>query len=137
MNAESPFARILDGREAAHFILRNERYAAFLEQKPLKRGHVIVLPLMHVDNVFDLEDQELAGLFVFAGVVARAMGRSIPCKKVGVAVIGLEVRHAHVHLVPIDSGAELNFTLPRLGFTAEEFAQTASEIRAKLPDGSG
>lgn len=136
MTEKSPFQGILDGTQAAHFILRNERYAAFLEKKPLKQGHVVVLPLRHIDFVFDLEDEEIAGLFVFAGTVARAVRDSIPCKKVGMAVIGLEVRHAHLHLVPIDSGAELNFTLPRQTFSEDAFARTAEQIRAKLPDES-
>lgn len=126
------FKGMLEGTEPAHFILRNDQFAAFLESRPLKLGHIVVLPIRAVDFVFDLEDAEIGGLFQFAGRAARALRESIPCRKVGLAVIGLEVRHAHVHLVPIDSGAELNFTLPRLSPSQEELAETAALIRSKL-----
>ena len=131
------FKGILDGTEPAHFVLRDEQFAAYLEKRPLKRGHIVVLPVRLVDFVFDLEEPEIGGLFQFAGRAARALRDSIPCKKVGVAVIGLEVRHAHVHLVPIDSGAELNFTLPRLSPSEQELSETAALIRSKLEGGSG
>jgi histidine triad (HIT) family protein len=105
--ARSFFQDILDGKEPAHFIARNSQYAAFMEKKPLKRGHVVVLPVRHVDFVFDLEDSEIGGLFQFAGRIARAIRDSIPCKKVAVGVLGLEVRHAHVHLVPVGLGCRI------------------------------
>lgn len=131
-DAMSAFSSILDGTESCEKILEDERYLAFMEKKPLKEGHVVVLPKTETDFIFDLSSEELSGLFVFAQRVAQAIRRAIPCKKVGVAVIGIEVRHAHVHLVPLDSGAELNFTLPRREFTPDQFRVTAEKIRAQI-----
>ncbi len=128
----SAFEGILSGRESCEKILENDRYLAFLEKKPLKEGHTVVIPKREEDFVFDLSDEELAGLFVFAKPVALAIRSAVPCRKVGVAVIGLEVRHAHVHLVPIDSGAELNFTLPRLEPEEAEFRAVGGRIRSAL-----
>lgn len=128
----SIFSPIISGQEPCHKIQENDHFLAFLEKKPLKAGHCLVLPKRETDFIFDLEPGELSGLVLFSQSVALAIRDAIPCKKVAVAVLGLEVRHAHIHLVPVDSAAELNFTANRLTFSDSEFAQLAERIRAAL-----
>jgi histidine triad (HIT) family protein len=99
---------------------------------PLVTGHVLVVPKVEVDWVFDLETEDLSGLLVFARPVARAVQQAIPCKRVGVSVIGLEVPHAHVHLLPMHSVADMNFERPKLQPSQEEMAEVAARIRAAL-----
>ncbi|MCE9600018.1 MAG: HIT family protein [Spirochaetia bacterium] len=126
------FTPIISGIEPCHKILETDSYLSFLEKKPIKAGHCLVLPKLETDFIFDLEEAELSGLMNMARQVARAIRDSIPCKKVAMAVLGLEVRHAHIHLVPVDSAAELNFTAARLIFSEAEFEDTARRIRAAL-----
>lgn len=128
----SIFSPIIAGAESCHKILENDGYLSFLEKKPLKEGHCVVIPKREVDFVFDLEENELRELMSMTRRVARAIRDSIECKKVAVAVLGLEVRHAHIHLVPVNQASELNFTLNRLVFTDAEFAVTAKRILTKL-----
>ena len=126
------FTKIVRGEIPSYKVAEDERYYAFLDINPLQKGHTLVIPKREVDYVFDLDDEELAGLMVFAKRVAKAIGRSVPCKRVGVAVLGLEVPHAHVHLVPLTEEGDMNFSNPKKSFTAEEMAACAEEIRGNL-----
>lgn len=125
----SIFTRIINREIPAHIVAEDERYIAFLDIFPLVVGHTLVVPKKEVDFIFDLDDDTLAGLNVFSKKVAHAIRRAIPCKRVGVAVIGLEVPHTHVHLVPMNTMDDLNFTRPKLKPTGEELAAAAEKIR--------
>lgn len=126
------FSKILAGELPCHKLLEDERHLAFLEIKPLNPGHTLVIPKREVDAFFDLEDDELSALMLFSKRVARAIKSAVPCKKVGVMVAGLEVRHAHVHLVPIiESVHELAFSRARTA-TAGELSAAAAAIRSRL-----
>ena len=124
------FSRIATGEIPCYKIAEDDRFLAFLDINPLAEGHTLVIPKREVDYIFDLESDELAGLMVFAQKVALAIGNVIPCKKVGVAVIGLEVPHAHVHLVPINDVYDIDFKRPKLKFTPDELSGIAGKIRA-------
>jgi len=126
------FTRIIQGEIPCHRIAEDDRYLAFLDIMPLVTGHVLVVPKVEVDWVFDLETEDLSGLLVFAGPVARAVQQAIPCKRVGVSVIGLEVPHAHVHLLPMQTVADMNFERPKLQPSQEELAEVAARIRAAM-----
>lgn len=110
----------------------DENHIAFLDIMPLVKGHVLVVPKKEVDYLFDLEDEEIAGLHVFAKKVAKAIDKSIKCSRVGVAVIGLEVPHVHVHLVPLNTMDDINFTRPKLKLENEEMAQIAEKIKKEI-----
>lgn len=126
------FSDIIKGKIPVHKVAEDERYLAFLEKKPVCAGHTLVIPKQEVDYLFDLSDEELGGLMVFAKKVACAVRAAIPCKKIGVMVAGLEVRHAHVHLIPIQETAkELNFERAREA-SAVELAATSAKIAAAL-----
>jgi histidine triad (HIT) family protein len=126
------FTKILAGEIPAHKILENNEYLAFLDIRPVNPGHTLVIPKKEIDYIFDIEDDLLKGLVVFAKKVARAVGKTIPCKKVGVMVAGLEVPHAHIHLIPIiESLTELNFARAK-SMPQEELAAIAAKIRANL-----
>lgn len=126
------FERIIAGEIPSYKIAEDEHYLAFLDVFPLRRGHVLVIPKKAVDYIFDLEDESLAGLMIFAKKIAKAIDKCISCERVGVAVIGLEVPHTHIHLVPINGVADIDFSQAKLQFTAEEFEETAALIRAQL-----
>lgn len=126
------FSRIVAGEIPCHKIAEDENYFAFLDISPLVKGHTLVIPKREVDYIFDLDDEELAGLQVFAKKVAVAIKKAIPCVKVGQCVLGLEVPHAHIHLVPMQSEADLRFTNPRVQLTPEEFEDIAKSIRVQL-----
>ncbi|MEM6378274.1 MAG: HIT family protein [Bacteroidota bacterium] len=128
----SIFTKIVNGEIPAHKIAETEDYLAFLDVFPLAEGHILVIPKKEVDYIFDVEDDLLAGLMVFAKKVAKAQRTAIPCIRIGVAVIGVEVPHAHVHLIPLNSLADINFENPKLKVTQEELAATAAKIRAEL-----
>lgn len=128
----SLFTRIIQGEIPAHVILEDDNYFAFLDVFPLVEGHVLVIPKQETDYLFELDDNSLAGLFQFAKKVALALGKAIPCRKVGVSVIGLEVPHAHVHLVPLQQVDDMNFSRPKLKPSADELAAVAARIRACL-----
>ena len=126
------FTKILSGEILAHKILEDDRYLAFLDIRPVNPGHTLVIPKQEIDYIFDIEDELLKGLIVFAKKVAKAVGKAIPCKKIGVMVAGLEVPHAHVHLIPIlESLSELNFARAK-SISQEELAAIALKIRAHL-----
>ena len=125
----SIFTRIINGEIPCYKIAEDEKYFAFLDIAPLAKGHVLVVPKEEVDYIFNLEDEVLAGLFVFAKNVAFAIEKVIECERVGVAVIGLEVPHAHIHLIPLNEVGDINFARPKLNLDKAEMEQIASEIR--------
>lgn len=126
------FSRIIAGEIPSYRIHEDERYYAFLDINPLARGHTLVIPKEETDYLFDLEDELLADMMVFAKKVARAIDQTMECKRVGVAVLGLEVPHAHIHLVPINSLHDIEFSRPKLKFSEEEFRATAATISAAI-----
>ena len=125
----SIFSRIVAGEIPCHKVAENDRFLAFLDIQPLAKGHTLVIPKMEVDKYFDLPDDILRDINVFARDVALQIERAIPCERVGVAVIGLEVPHAHVHLIPLNGVADINFERPKLQVTQDELAATAAQIR--------
>ena len=128
----SIFSKIVNGEIPSYKVAEDECYYAFLDINPLQKGHTLVVPKKETDYIFDLTDEELAGLMVFAKRVAKAIGKSIPCLRVGVAVLGLDVPHAHIHLVPLHSGDDLNFCNPKKQFPAEEMQACADLIAKNL-----
>lgn len=128
------FTKIINGEIPSHKIAETADYLAFLDIRPLKRGHTLVIPKKEVDYIFDLEDDSLSGLMVFAKKVAKAIEATVPCKKIGIAVIGLEVPHAHVHLVPIDAISDITFGQGFLKLNDEELAALAAAIRENYKD---
>ncbi len=128
----SIFSKIVAGEIPCHKIAENEHFLAFLDVMPLVTGHVLVIPKQEVDYIFDLEDAQLQDMMVFAKGAAKAIKAAIPCRKVGVAVIGLEVPHAHIHLVPMNEIGDINFTREKLKPTQEELADTAALIKKHL-----
>ena len=128
----SIFTRIIGGEIPCYKIAEDELYFAFLDINPLARGHTLVIPKAEIDYLFDLDDDLIAGLHVFAKRIARAIDRVMDCKRVGVAVLGLEVPHAHVHLIPINSLFDIEFSRPKLKLSEEEFREIAEKIRAAL-----
>ena len=123
------FSRIVAGEIPSYKCAEDDRFYAFLDIAPLAKGHTLVIPKREVDYIFDLTDEELAAMQVFAKHVAQAFKQVLPCIKVGQAVLGLEVPHAHIHLVPMQSERDLNFANPKKQFTPEEMQQTADAIR--------
>ncbi|MFC5285171.1 HIT family protein [Pedobacter alpinus] len=126
----SIFSKIISGEIPAHKVAETEDFLAFLDISPLREGHVLVIPKQEVDYIFDIEDETYAGLMIFAKVVAKAIKKAIPCKRVGVAVIGLEVPHAHIHLIPIDNITDIDFSQPKLKLTEQELSEVALRILA-------
>jgi histidine triad (HIT) family protein len=122
------FSKIVKGEIPCHKVAENDQFLAFLDIMPLVKGHVLVIPKREEDYIFDLEDEELAAMMVFAKNVARKMKKVLPCRKIGVTVIGLEVPHAHIHLIPINGIADMDFSRKKLSFSAEELSETASLI---------
>lgn len=125
----SIFSRIISGEIPCYKIAENENFLAFLDVFPLVKGHVLVVPKKETDYIFDLSQDELSEILVFAQGIAKKIEKAVPCKRVGVAVIGLEVPHAHVHLVPINSADDLNFTRPKLQVDKSEMEAIAEKIR--------
>ncbi|MGY6522741.1 MAG: HIT family protein [Mongoliitalea sp.] len=125
----SIFTKIINREIPAHIVAEDAEYIAFLDIMPLSRGHVLVVPKVEVDYIFDLDDTTLAGLHVFAKKVAKAIDKTIPCTRVGVAVVGLEVPHVHVHLVPLRTMDDINFTRPKLKLSSDELRQIAETIK--------
>ena len=126
------FTRIVRGEIPCYKVAEDENYLAFLDINPLTRGHSLVIPKIEVDYIFDLDDANFAGIHLFAKKVALAINKSVPCKKVGIAVVGLEVPHAHIHLIPLNAISDLNFANPKLKFSPEEFTEIASKIAANI-----
>lgn len=126
------FTKIIKGEIPCYKIAEDERYFAFLDINPLMAGHTLVVPKVETDYIFDLPDAELSGLVLFSKKVAMAIEKAIPCVRIGVAVIGLEIPHVHIHLVPMNKMADLNFKNPKLSFTPEEFNKIAKRISEKV-----
>lgn len=123
------FTKIINGDIPCYKIAEDDLHFAFLDINPLTEGHTLVVPKQETDYIFDLDDGSLASLHLFAKKIATALKISVPCVRVGVAVIGLEVSHAHIHLVPFSNMQQMNFSNQRLKFTKEEFESTAAKIR--------
>ncbi len=128
----SIFTKIINREIPAHIVAEDDHYLAFLDINPLTEGHTLVVPRMEVDYIYDLEDEVLAGLHVFAKKVAIGIRQVVPCARIGVAVIGLEVPHAHVHLVPLNSMADIDFGRPKLHPSQESLAEVAQKIRGAV-----
>jgi histidine triad (HIT) family protein len=126
------FTKIVNGEIPCYKIAEDENYLAFLDISPLAKGHTLVIPKKEVDYIFNVDDQLLAGMMIFAKKVAHALEKAIPCKRIGVAVLGLEVPHAHIHLIPINKLGDINFGNPKLSFSPEELAATAKSIVEKF-----
>lgn len=123
------FTKIINGEIPAHKVAETDDYLAFLDIRPLKQGHTLVIPKIEVDYIFDVEDDLLGGLMIFAKKVAKALQATVPCKRIGVAVIGLEVPHAHIHLVPMNTMSDLSFEHGFLSMNQEELAALAAAIQ--------
>lgn len=128
----SVFTRIIKGEIPCYKVAEDERYFAFLDINPLREGHTLIVPKKETDYIFDLDDETLSGMIIFSKKVAAAIKAAIPCARIGVAILGLEVPHAHIHLVPMDSMEDVNFRNPKLKFTPEEFKATAEKICRKV-----
>ena len=126
------FSRIIAGEIPCYKVAENDKFFAFLDINPLVKGHTLVVPKQEVDYIFDLSDEDLAAKHVFAKQVARAIEKAFPCKKVGEAVIGLEVPHAHIHLIPIQKESDMLFSNPKLKLSDEEFKSIAQAINSSL-----
>ena len=126
------FTKIINGEIPCYKIAEDDRFFAFLDINPLREGHTLVVPRMETDYLFDLDDDTLAGLIVFSKKVSKAIKEVVPCNRIGLAVIGLEVPHVHIHLVPMDSMEDINFRNPKLRFTPEEFKSMAEKIGSKV-----
>lgn len=125
------FTRIINGEIPCYKIGEDENFLAFLDISPLSQGHTLVIPKQEVDYIFDIDDTLLSQMVLFAKKIALAIDKSIPCKRVGVAVVGLEVPHAHIHLIPLHTDA-INFSQPKLKLTKEEMEQIAAKIKTAL-----
>ena len=123
------FSKIAAGEIPSYKCAENDKFYAFLDINPLAKGHTLVIPRREVDYFFDMTDDELAEMIVFAKQVAVAIKKALPCRKVGMAVLGLEVAHAHIHLVPMQSEGDMNFANTKLKLSSEEFEQIAEKIR--------
>jgi len=129
----SIFTRIINGEIPCYKIAEDENYFAFLDISPLVKGHTLVVPKQETDYIFDLNDDVYKGLWSFAKKVGKGIEQAVPCKRIGITVIGLEVPHAHIHLIPINRMADMNFANPKLSPSKDEMEATAAAIRAALP----
>jgi histidine triad (HIT) family protein len=128
----SIFSKIISGEIPSYKIKEDENFIAFLDVFPLVKGHVLVVPKMEVDKLFDLSDNLLSEMLVFAKPIAHAIEQSFECKRCGISVIGLEVPHAHLHLVPINTADDLNFTRPKISFSPDEMKAIQQQLLSKL-----
>jgi histidine triad (HIT) family protein len=126
------FSKIISGEIPAYKILENDQFLAFLDVFPLVKGHTLVIPKKEIDYIFDIDDKELGEMMVFAKKVANAIKSAFPCEKIGVSVVGLEVPHAHIHLIPINQVADMNFSKAKLSFPKEEMENIAESIKSYL-----
>jgi histidine triad (HIT) family protein len=122
------FSKIIAGEIPCYKVAENDRFLAFLDVQPVSRGHVLVIPKLEVDYIFDLDDSWTAEIHLFARDVAKKVKKVVPCIKIGMAVVGLEVPHAHIHLIPMNSIGDMSFTKERVKLSQEEFVQLAAEI---------
>jgi histidine triad (HIT) family protein len=128
----SVFTRIIKGEIPSYKIAENDNCYAFLDISPLAKGHTLVVPKREIDYIFDIEDDAHKELWNFAKQISKAIEKAVPCKRIGVAVIGLEVPHAHIHLIPINKVSDMNFAMPKLSFSKEVMEETAVAIRSHL-----
>ena len=128
----SIFSRIVAGEIPCYKVAENERYFAFLDISPVAKGHTLVIPKQEVDYIFDLDDETYSGLMEFAREVARALEKAVECKRVGVAVMGLEVPHTHIHLIPITTEGDMNFFREKLSLPTDEMAAIATRIAQNM-----
>ena len=126
------FSKIIDGSIPAYKIAEDDNFLAFLDVFPLREGHTLVIPKQEVDYIFDLDDDTYQKLWLFSKKVAHAIGKAIPCTKVGTAVVGLEVAHAHIHLIPMNAVSDMDFSQPKAKFSPEQFESAAAKIKAQL-----
>lgn len=129
MMSDSIFTKIIKGEIPCYKIAEDDRFIAFLDVFPIKKGHTLVVPKVQIDYLFDLDDSLLSDLMIFAKKVAQKMERAISCERIGIAVIGLEVPHAHIHLVPLDTVGDIDFSQPKLQLSAMEMTEIADSIR--------
>jgi histidine triad (HIT) family protein len=128
----SIFSKIIAGEIPSYKIAEDDRYYAFLDIFPMKKGHTLIVPKQEIDYLFDVDDDTLSGMVVFAKTVAVALKKAIPCQRVGVIVLGMEVPHAHIHLIPMDQETDLVLSNPKLKLEKEEFEEIAQAIRRNL-----
>jgi histidine triad (HIT) family protein len=128
------FSKIISGEIPAYIVAESDRFVAFLDINPLAEGHTLVIPKIETDNIFDIQDEEYSSLFLFAKKVAKAAKKVIPCRKIGIAVIGLEVAHAHIHLVPINDVYDIDFKKDKLKLSPERFKEIAKAIADNFSD---
>lgn len=128
----SIFTKIVRGEIPSYKIAENDKFFAFLDINPMAKGHVLVIPKLEIDYLFDLEDQILGEMIVFGKRVAKAIEKVIPCQRVGMMVVGMEVPHAHIHLIPINKESDMNLSNPKLKLSQEEFQQIAGDIASKI-----
>ena len=128
----SIFSKIVAGEIPCYKVAEDGNYLAFLDIFPVAVGHVLVIPKVETDYLFDLDDHDFTGLMLFSKRVANALKKAIPCKKVGVAVLGLEVAHAHIHLIPLNSESDINFLKPKLKLTSDKFLEIAAQIASQF-----
>ncbi len=126
------FSKIVSGEIPSYKVAESNDYLAFLDINPLTRGHVLVIPKKETDYIFDIDDDEYMGMWVFAKIVAQGIKEVFPCPKIGVAVVGLEVAHAHIHLIPLNHVHDMNFERPKLSLSAEEMNEIAENIRGAI-----
>jgi histidine triad (HIT) family protein len=130
----SIFTKIIKGEIPCYKIAEDANYFAFLDINPLAKGHTLVVPKKEIDYIFDIDDSTLKGMIVFARDIAKAIEKVITCKRIGIAVLGLEVPHAHIHLVPINGGHDIEFSRPKLTLSSEEFKEIAAKITEAYKD---
>lgn len=128
----SIFTKIIRREIPAYIVAEDEVHIAFLDVRPVKKGHTLVVPKQEIDYIFDMSDEALSRLNVFAKKVALGLKQAVPCKRIGTAVVGLEVPHVHIHLIPMDSIADIDFTKPRLEFTKDEYESLVRDISARI-----
>lgn len=126
------FSRIIQGEIPCYRIAEEDRFFAFLDINPMTKGHTLVVPKQEIDYLFDLDDTLLPDMMIFAKKVAKAIGAALPCERVGMMVIGLEVPHAHIHLIPINREGDMNLANPRVTLSKEEFEEIAARIRSRI-----
>ena len=127
--SDSIFTKIIKGEIPSYKIAEDDRFIAFLDVFPIKKGHTLVVPKAQIDYLFDIDDSLLSDLMIFSKKVAQKMQKAISCERIGVAVIGLEVQHAHIHLVPLDTVGDIDFSQPKLQLSAKEMTEIADSIR--------
>lgn len=128
----SIFSKIIAGEIPSYKIYEDDQFYSFLDISPMTKGHVLVIPKEETDYIFDIDDDQVAQMFVVAKKISQAIKKAIPCKRVGVMVLGMELPHAHIHLIPINKESDMNLTNPRLIFTQNEFEVIAADIRQQL-----